>query len=219
MEDYLPVSYRAAEVSQIMAILRAGESCTIIGASRAGKSKLLRFLEREDVRQANLGPDWASYVFAYIDANKMPAPSLWAISELVLHQLGQRLAKTPGKEALEQKVSDLHRRVLDARLNSLTALRYLDRAIALLCGRAGLHLVLLLDAFDDLCQQLSTSELRLLRTLRDLRDDNKYCLMYVVAARRVLKSMPELAADIEPVEELVSANMIWLGPIRRRMPA
>ena len=63
MEDQLPITFRASEVEQIMAVLRAGESCTVVGIGSVGKSNLLRFLQREDVRQAYLGDEWAAYLF------------------------------------------------------------------------------------------------------------------------------------------------------------
>lgn len=85
--ESLPIIYRASEVGQILAALRAGESCAVVGIGSVGKSNLLRFLHRADVRRAKLGQEWDTYLFVYIDVNKLLERSLWGLSELMLHQL------------------------------------------------------------------------------------------------------------------------------------
>ena len=65
----LSKTYRDREVSQIMGAIQAGNSCTIIGIGSAGKSNLLRFLQRPDILQDRLGPDWEKYLIVYVDGN------------------------------------------------------------------------------------------------------------------------------------------------------
>ena len=48
----LPLSYRAELLRPLLANLRAGECCSVIGVGGTGKSNLTRFLQRRDVQQA-----------------------------------------------------------------------------------------------------------------------------------------------------------------------
>ena len=61
----------------------------------------------------------------------------------------------------------------------------------------------------DSCQTLVPADFS---ALRALRDDNKYRLMYVIASRSELHRFRENPREIEPFEELVSPNVVWLGP-------
>jgi DNA-binding winged helix-turn-helix (wHTH) protein len=68
--------------------------------------------------------------------------------------------------------------------------------------------VFLLDEFDTLCQALPPTSFT---GLRALRDDHKYQLMYIVAARQLLSQVRQNSSEIEAFEELITAHIIWLG--------
>jgi DNA-binding winged helix-turn-helix (wHTH) protein len=204
----LPLTFRKEVVDSILTCLMAGESCAMVGIGSVGKSNLLRFLQREDVHRAKLGQEWDSYLFVYIDANKLLEQSLWGLSELTLHQVLISLTDHGADEVALQKIDDLHQRSTAPPTRHL-ALRYLDRAVGLVCRHLGLRIVFLIDEFDNLCRMLSP---RGFAALRALRDDHKYRLMYVVATRLELSRLREEIEEIEPFEELVSLNTIWLGP-------
>jgi DNA-binding winged helix-turn-helix (wHTH) protein len=204
----LPITYRASEVGQILAALRAGESCAVVGIGSVGKSNLLRFLQREDVCRAKLGQTWETYLFVYIDVNKLLEQSLWGLSELMLHQLLIGLTDRGADKVTLQTIDDLHQRSTAPSTKHL-ALRYVDRAVGIVCRQLGLRAVFLIDEFDNLCRMLPP---RGFAALRALRDDHKYRLMYVVATRLELSRLREEIVEIEPFEELASPNTIWLGP-------
>jgi len=204
----LPITFRESEVNQIMDLLRAGESCAVVGIGSVGKSNFLRFLEREDVRRATLGQAWNTYLFPYIDPNKLIEQTLWGLFELMLHQLIISLTDHGADSATLQMVDEYHQRSIAASSRDL-ALRYVDRATRIVCRQLGLQVVFLIDEFDNLCRTLPA---RGFAVLRALRDDHKYQVMYVVAMRSELAHLREEAAVIEPFEELISPNTIWLGP-------
>jgi DNA-binding winged helix-turn-helix (wHTH) protein len=204
----LPMTFRASEVNQILGTLEAGESCAVVGIGSVGKSNLLRFLQREYVRRAKLGQEWDRYLFVYIDANKLLEQSFWGLSELMLHQLLISLTDHGADKAALQTIDDLHQRATAPSTKHLS-LRYTDRAIGTACRQLGLRLIFLIDEFDNLCRILSPQGFS---ALRALRDDYKYRLMYVVATRLELSRLREEVVEIEPFEELVSLNTIWLGP-------
>lgn len=203
-----PLTYRAEVVKPIMSCIGAGDSCSVVGIGSVGKTNLLRFLLGEDVRQVYLGDDWATYLFVYVDANKMLKKSLWGLLELMLHQLMVELTNYDVAEAIRQTIDDLHFRATQPKTRHL-ALRYLDRAIGIVCKQLGLTLVYLFDEFDDLCRKIPAQGFS---ALRALRDDNKYQLMYIVATRLELNRLRKDVSEIEAFEELTSPHTIWLGP-------
>jgi len=81
--------------------------------------------------------------------------------------------------------------------------------VRIACKRLGLRLVFLLDEFDDLCRSIAP---RGFAAFRALRDDHKYRLGYVVAARSELRRLRKEMSEIEAFEELVSPHTVWLGP-------
>jgi DNA-binding winged helix-turn-helix (wHTH) protein len=206
--ESLAISYRSSEVGQILAALRAGESCAVVGIGSVGKSNLLRSLQEKEVRRAKLGQEWDTSLFAYIDVNKSLKRSVWGLWELMLHQLMIEVTNQGADEVTLQTIDDLHGRATEPKTRYL-ALRYLDRAVSMVCNRLGWRLVFLIDEFDELCRTMPP---RGFAALRALRDDHKYRLTYVVATRLELRRLREEISEIEAFEELVSPHTIWLGP-------
>lgn len=204
----LSLTFRQIEVTRIMGALRAGESCSVVGIGSAGKSNLLRFLQREDVLQAYLGDEWASFLLVYVDGNKLLRPSVWAMVELMLHQLIVTLEERDASQDLLRDLERLHRKSA-ARKTRYLAVRYLDRAVGAVRRQLGLRLVFLMDECDGFFRTLPD---RGFSTLRALRDDHKYNLMYLVATRLEWDRLRQNLSEVEAFEELVSLHTIWLGP-------
>jgi DNA-binding winged helix-turn-helix (wHTH) protein len=203
----LPISFRQVEVRKIFNLLNAGDSCQIIGIGSVGKSNLLRFLQQEGVRRAKLGTEWDKYLLVHIDANKLLERSEWGLWELMLHQILVEFSNSGIKQAEYQEIDDLHQRATAPATRHI-ALRYLDRAIGLICKNLNLKFVFLFDEFDDLYQTLPSQAFD---ALRALRDENKYSLMYVIATRRELSQLRSEEDHCEAFEELVTPNTIWLA--------
>jgi len=207
-ESELPLNFRAEAVTTILRYVAAGDSCSVVGIGSVGKSNLLRSLQEKEVRRAKLGQAWNTYLFVYIDVNKSLKRSLWGLLELMLHQLMIEVTNQGADEVTLQTIDDLHGRATEPKTRYL-ALRYLDRAVSMVCNQLGWRLVFLIDEFDELCRAMPR---RGFAALRALRDDHKYWLIYVVATRLELRRLREEISDIEAFEELVSPHTIWLGP-------
>lgn len=204
----LPLTFRSDIVDQVMQAVSAGESCAIVGIGSVGKSNLLRFLRREDVRQTYLGEHRPEFLFVYVDINKILKLSRWGLFELMLHQLLIELTDRATDQTILTTLDDLHQRATQPQTRYL-ALRHLDRAIRVICNQLGLRLVFLIDEFDDLCRRMVPEGFS---ALRALRDDYKYQLMYVVTTRLGVKRLRDEPREIESFEELVSPRTFWLGP-------
>jgi DNA-binding winged helix-turn-helix (wHTH) protein len=200
--------FREAIATHLFDLLAAGESCTILGIGSVGKSNLLRFLARDDVRRHYLGDEADEFLIIYVDANKVLQRSAWGLWEVLLHQLVTTLTERGIDKEVIGQVEELHERG-SRRKRRFLALRYLDRALALICGQRGYRVAFLLDDLDSLAADLDPSAYA---GLRALRDDHKYRLTYVVATRTPLALLCEDPAEIEALADLVNINSLWLGP-------
>lgn len=204
----LSTSYRHREVTQIMDAIQAGDSCTIVGIGSAGKSNLLRFLQRPDILQDRLGPEWERCLLVYVDGNKLLECSAWGLWELMLHQTTLALQERGAAAEVLAALDELYHKATLAETRAF-AVRHLDRALHLVRTRLDLRLVFLLDEFDMLYERLRAAGFA---ALRALRDDHKYALTYLVATRQEWRRLRQEPAAAEAFEELVSPHTIWLGP-------
>ncbi len=203
-----PLTFRQNVIKSVFRFVSAGDSCLIVGIGSVGKSNLLRFIQNEKIRHTYLEDTINDFLFVYIDINKALERSAWGLFELMLHQILTALSSRIEDERILRTIDELHQRTTEPQTRYL-ALRFVDRAIHLVCHQLNLNLVFLVDEFDTLCQELAPADFS---ALRALRDDNKYRLMYVIASRSELHRLRENPRDIEAFEELVSPNTVWLGP-------
>lgn len=134
--------------------------------------------------------------------------SSWGLFELMLHQLIIELSNQDVAEVELQLLDDLYEKAIDPKNRDYT-IRFLDRAIRIVCNQLGFRIVFLLDEFDDLYRIMSLSGFN---ALRAIRDEYKYHLMYVVATRLELKSLREDNSEVEAFEEIISPRTFWIGP-------
>src|SRR5437763_5743521 len=78
-----------------------------------------------------------------------------------------------------------------------------------LCEQYGHQLIFVFDQFDDLWQKL---EARFFLNLRNLRDQFKYQVVYLVMTRNRLERIRQDARVVESFWELFSAHTYGLGP-------
>lgn len=115
---------------------------SMVGIGSVGKSNLLRFLQRDDVLREYLGAGWDDYLFVYVDINKLLRQSRWGLFELMLHQLFIELSNRGTEDVVIKAIDDLHGRAVTTETRFF-ALRYLDRAIGIVCNQLKLKLVFL----------------------------------------------------------------------------
>jgi DNA-binding winged helix-turn-helix (wHTH) protein len=207
-DSQINIRFRENEVDQVFETIVSGNSCSIVGIGSCGKSNLLRFLMEEKVQQVKLGSDRDSFLFIYVDTNKMLKLSQWGLYELMLHQMINMLIEHNIDEGVIEAAGIFHEKIM-RKPNGLLSLRYLDRAILMVCNKNALRLVFLFDEFDALISKMPASGFR---ALRALRDDHKYRLMYVVVTRLEIPRLRQDISEVEHFEELVTSTTIWLGP-------
>lgn len=203
----LPLSYRKKEVDKVFSTILSGDSCILVGIGNVGKSKLLRYLQQEDIQREKLGTAWENTLFIYTDSNKLLEQSEWGLYELMIHQILISLSAHDSDLLIYEAIDEFHQRSANLETKHL-ALRFLERCIALVCNRLDMQIVFLIDEFDRLCRMLPSSAFA---ALRSIRDDYKYRLMYVIASRKELNSIRIPGVNLEDFEELVGPNTIYLG--------
>jgi hypothetical protein len=158
---------RVAQIEQILGLLRNGQSVSLIGPRRIGKSSLLIHLCREEIRQPfNLHAPHA--LFVRIDCQELGGSPPEDVYEALL--LGvQDAADVAGMTLRETKQSGTY--------------RALDRLLNQVVRRNGVAVVVILDEFELLAanEQLTPYFFARLRGLT-----TKYGLAYLTASQRPL---------------------------------
>ncbi len=157
---------RVSETEQILGLLRNGQSVSLIGPRRIGKSSLLMHLCRDEVRQPfNLHAPHA--LFVHIDCQELGGSPAEEVYETLL--LGVREAAEQAELSLNEVQQTGTYRALDRLLNQVV--------------RSGVLVVVLLDEFELLAanEQLTPYFFARLRGLT-----TKYGLAYLTASQRPL---------------------------------
>ena len=202
-----PLTYRQELVAPLLRRLQAGECAVVIGAASMGKSRLLQFILRDDVRQHYWGKQAESTLAVWVDCNRMAAISEWGLYELILTTLTEAVGQHPLAVNLRNDLNQLRKEALLAG-NALLAQRYVELAAQMLCHEQGLHLCLIFDEFDETYRTLPGQTLA---NLRALRDANKYWLTYLLLMRDDPAQLRD-PADCEGFYELLSRGVLGLKP-------
>jgi DNA-binding winged helix-turn-helix (wHTH) protein len=204
----LPLSFRADLLGQIMPALRAGECCSLVGASGVGKSNLVRFLQRPDVQSAYWG-DESTWV-VLIDTNSLvfdERPDEYIVAELMIYRL---IREAERRNMPAEFIADLDTKYVQVveRPSAQLALRYLERVCGRICETSGIRIVFAFDQFEDLWKPRGA---RLFLNLRHLRDEFKYRLVYLVMTREQLPRSRDDRAVVESFWELFTSHTYGLG--------
>jgi DNA-binding winged helix-turn-helix (wHTH) protein len=205
----LPLSYRAETVRPLLASLRAGECCSIIGVSGTGKSNLARFLQRHDVQQTYC-KDELTWVIG-IDSNRLIFDELkpeYVAAALMLERVINEAENRNCSSEFLTWAFDI-RKHLDGNPGSHLALQALQDMCERLCEKEHLQLVFLFDQFDDLWQKLDA---RFFLSLRSMRDQFKYQVVYLVMTRDRLQRMRPDTSEVESFWELFTSHTYGLKP-------
>lgn len=179
IEPEHPITYRTELVAPLFGKIRSRESCAVIGAASMGKSRLLQFILRPEVRAHYLGEADAATLLVWVDCNRMASFSAWGLHELLL--TGMVEASLEHVVAGEQRevLIQLRREAIVER-NKLLAQRNVELALQLFCQKLKLQICFILDEFDEAYRTLPA---RALASLRALRDRHKYQVNYVLLLR------------------------------------
>ncbi|HSO27614.1 MAG TPA: hypothetical protein VLS48_06060, partial [Anaerolineales bacterium] len=204
------IDYRKEILQPLFDKIKSAESSAVIGAASAGKTRLLDFLMREDIRQHYLQEASGGILFLRVDCNRMHEMNDWGFFELLLSVLSLACSQNMKATLLRPQVLSLHAQVITER-SGLMGLRYFELAVHMLCADNGLNLCILLDEFDEPYRDLPKNTLA---NLRAIRDANKNRLSYHL----FLRNLPERLRppkDCEGFYELFSRSALGLGPYNR----
>ncbi len=201
-------TYRAAEVSQVMRWIKAGQSGCLIGLRGAGKSNFLRFLSRDDVRQQYLGQRLADFALVHIDFLALTECADWAVYELILDRLAADLHTARMEPRIIEEIASLHRGSM-RRKDAVTAQRAVERSLDIICQSSEQHIILVLDEFDAVFRTLKPT---LFRNLRAMRDAHKGRVSYLIVVSDELAYLRDDLTELEHFCRLVSRNVCGLGP-------
>src|SRR5512140_985352 len=129
MPDLLPpVKFREEILDPVAELLRAGESCGLVGMSSVGKSTIARHLTRADVRLHYFGARAAQVFILYLNCKPLVQQPPHALYLHMLEQLIRTAEELDGSFApLRPALNDL---LLGAQHSPETlAKRNLDRAL------------------------------------------------------------------------------------------
>lgn len=201
-------SYRHDITERVWRRVRDRESCVVVGVSGVGKTRLLDFMLREDVKRQALGDQSATLVLALVDCNRASELTEWGLYELMLTGIVEAIDDVAVNDATHRRLIALRR---ESTLNrsALLAQRNLEAAMHMLCGEAGFRFALLLDEFDAFYAQLPETAFANLRALRDLVKRFEYGLSYVLMMRDTPERLRD-PGDVEGFYELVSRNVFGL---------
>lgn len=203
-------NFRRDLMSHVFRAIRAGRSCAVVGMRGAGLSNALRFVAERRVVDNHLNALAASTLPTYLETGWLTQPIdlyrelIWQISraaeafhypkadQAALHYLGQQLDQAEAPDDL------------------------LSKAVTLVCRAPQHRLILIFDEFDQPFLQLPAGALR---RLRQLRDEHKLRLCYLVGTHRELTQLArQRAAPDEAVgkfTELFDEDTYPLGPYSR----
>jgi hypothetical protein len=204
----LPETLRRDDALYVLHQIIDGDCCAIVGVSNAGKSYLLRTLEKDESRHQLLGEGMGNYLFVYVDFNLMLEATEQGFDELMLRSLMEKLTR---QDLPDEFVSRLQRAygTLVAPPSAFQISLSFSEGLMAVCQGTSKNLVLLFDEFDEPFEQI---EGRAFLNLRALKDKYRERLCFVTATNERLSNIRR-GRDVDEFIELFEPFTRILGPL------
>jgi DNA-binding NarL/FixJ family response regulator len=211
--EWPPVTFRQELVEQLMSRIQSGASCCILGTNGSGKGNLLTFLKRGHVKRHYLGDQADRFIFLLLGYGLLANNPGQSIFELALDCLCQdRGLLSVTSSEVHAYLRELHEQSTSPE-NHLGYFRYLDQGVGYLCTQWGLHIVFLIDEFEEFRKILDRESLF---ALRRLRDSNKGLVCYVLAMGDAHWAAETGLQECQDFCELFTHNVFGLSPYNQR---
>jgi hypothetical protein len=214
-EKPMPDYFQQHDVGYVYSLIRSGESCSLVGIGSVGKSNLMAFMTRDDVRKRYLG-DLAPYtLMVLLDPHKLinlhgqaleQAGGLWPGYEIMLSRLRRVIIEADDTGQLPSDNPDLVNQVESYYLNLFdgplftiqSGIRHLEEAVYQVMSMDKRWKIAFM--FDEM-EQFMPLPPAFFQSLRGLRDEFKQRVMFITASRRPLEELADEAVAISGNEK------------------
>jgi DNA-binding response OmpR family regulator len=205
-ESTYPATAREKEIAKIIAFIREGNSCQLIGLPGVGRSTMLGMLAyNHAIRAYHLGEEQKRFHFVRIDFAEIRTKPLPAATKFLFLNLLDSL-RDRRYEAEYAHIKTLFDETVQSQ-DELVLFQGLKHAIDYIAGERELTLIFLFDRFDQYVPRLSAEFFTNLRTLRNRA---KFRFSVVFSLGRPLDELiePELFADFY---EYVAGHSVFVA--------
>ena len=237
----LPDHHQQEDVGYVFDVLKAGESCSLVGIGSIGKSNLLRYIARDHIKKQYLGRDAPFYITVFLDPHQIihlendalaMAGSYWPGYELLLSRLhrvlwdmqyaGHIAPPDNGADSIIKLTHDYYLKLFgNDVLPTQAGIRHFEYAVYEVLQQNPRRRLAFL--FDDIEAFLDCLPPEFFQSLRGVRDDFKQRVMFVTGSRHALGEVveklaadrqdPGLAGDLEGFIELFHQFTRYIGPL------
>ncbi|GIW62173.1 MAG: hypothetical protein KatS3mg089_1025 [Patescibacteria group bacterium] len=205
-ESLYPADTRERELSEIVTLIREGNSCQIIGIPGVGRSSLLGLLSyNRDVRLKHFPTKHGFVHFVMVNFSEVRKRPLFDVMKLIFLNLTQSLRERSMVEEYEV-VDKLFKDAL-AYNDELVLTQGIKNAVDYLSLEKKFTLIFLFDRFDEYVPALTS---QFFTNLRSLRDRAKYRFSCIFSLTRPLEDTiePLLFADFS---DFVTGHFVYLS--------
>jgi hypothetical protein len=211
-------NYLKQDVALIFQAIKAGESCAIIGTGSVGKSNLMRFITRPDIRLQHLEKGEAKYcLMVMLNPHMMVnlgnealahAGESWPGYELMLNRLYRAMWDGDYPEFVVERDVDREksRKTMLGEAHHLYNRLYRDNPVLAQAGIRHLESLVyevlslgpmwkVVFIFDEIEEFINALPATFFQSLRGLRDAHKQRVMFITASRRTLTDIVEDAIE------------------------
>lgn len=201
-----PITYCAREMKRLAAWIQAGQSGAVVGPAGVGKSNLLGFLcHRPDALALYLDTPPQPIALILVDLNDLPAADVSTLYRLILRAFYD--SRDRFLPALAEMVTTLYQTSRTS-LDPFTLQTTLRECLFAFQAQ-GVQMVLVLDRFDQFCQNATPT---MTDTLRALRDSFKDTLSFLVGTRQEIGYLSDPAV-LGELYEILDAQVCRVRPL------
>jgi len=208
MNHLLPFNYRTEIIQKLLAVIRVGESCSIISIGSCGKSDLARHLIRQDVIDYYQATSRTSTIFVMLNCVRIMQNSIGVLHTLILEALFEAMRNRADCSATKLYVKLCWERACSLDSNDHHVWASVVDAFRYVFTYQFQQIVILMDGADDFIVQAPSATLKSLRALRDIF---RLQLNFVVLTRRELAFLRN-QNEYHDFYELVARETFAMGP-------